>query len=187
MGKVAIAVVALWLLAVAPAFATHPVPRLLIDVFLNGQSVVGIDGVLGVGDPDGSARVNLDDNAGHILNVMIAYEHIGGETISGMHIHGPCATGTTNGPLFIDIPLPSSAPLPSGVLLGRMTTADDPDLFLKTRQVFFNPSEFYVDLHTNGMGGFPAGAVRAQLPEPAALALAGVTAMGLLRRGKRHP
>ena len=172
---------------VATARATHPLPNETITVFLNGQSEVGPNGQLGAGDLDGSAIARLENDHGMLLWTM-DYQNISGQSLSGLHIHGPGATPTTNRPIFIDLPILIDLPapgitLPNGSIFGTVTSLDDPALPTKLAQVFGNPSEFYLNLHTGGAGGFPDGAVRGQLPEPStASLLLGAGLLGLRRR-----
>ena len=179
---------ALWSsLAAAPALATHPVQGPEIVVFMNGQNEVGPDGTLGVGDPDGFAIAELFEDHGD-LAYRITYGNISGSGFSGLHIHGPGATPTTNRPVFIDMitDIRVPPPLPNGTLSGRVSSIFDPTMGERIQQVFANPREFYINLHTTGAGGYPDGAVRGQLPEPAAGVLAAAAAAALLRR-RRPP
>ena len=166
--------------------ATHPGPGQMISVPMNGFNEVTDAGVPGQGDPDGVAFAVLEED--HFLGLIweITYRNISGQSISGLHIHGPGATPTSNRPVFIGFPLPASPPLPDGTLRGTVTPADDANLPAKLQQVFANPSEFYLNLHTSGAGGFPAGAVRGQLPEPGTASLL-VAVAGLLLRRRRAP
>ena len=115
-------------------------------------------------------------------------QNISGQSLSGLHIHGPGATPTTNRPIFIDLPILIDLPapgitLPNGSIFGIVTSLDDPALPTKLAQVFGNPSEFYLNLHTSGAGGFPDGAIRGQLPEPGATSLLlGAGLIGVRRR-----
>ena len=140
-------------------------------------------GQLGQGDPDGIATgtVTLDPNA-DTVTWDFNYSNISGAAISGFHIHGPGATPTTNVGIIIGFPL-SSTTVPNGTQTGTLMPGGSvTDLGTKIDQVLANPSQFYINLHSSGAGGFPGGAVRATLPEPTALALLGITALGLLRR-----
>jgi hypothetical protein len=121
------------------------------------------------------------------------YQNISGENITGLHIHGPGATPTTNRDIFISFPLlidfpPPGIPLPNGSIFGVVSSADDPGLPTKLAAVFGNPSEFYLNLHTGGAGGFPNGAVRGQLavPEPSTVGLVALAAIGLVKRRFRR-
>ena len=155
-----------------PASATHPLPNEFIDVILNGQNVLDASGNRGAGDPDALAVAHLEHDHG-TLRWEITYQNVSGDAISGLHVHAP--VGNFINQPFIDIPLPASRPLLGGTMSGVMTTLDDPGLQTKMALVFFgDPSGMYLDLHTTGAGGFPDGAVRGQLPEPAA----GLTLLG---------
>ena len=184
------AVIALYGLLPNAAEATHPSRGEIITVTLNGQKEVNDTGVPGQGDPDGFAVATLEEDHFQTLMWEISYRNISGESLSGLHIHGPGASPTTNRPIYISFPLLIDLPFPErplsdGTLGGTLTPLDDPDLASKLRQVFANPSEFYLTLHTTGAGGFPAGAVRGQLPEPGAagaLLLLGTVALARRRR-----
>jgi hypothetical protein len=54
-------------------------------------------------------------------------------------------------------------------------------------QVLADPTDFYLNLHTDGDfgGGFPLGAIRGQLPEPASMSLMAIGGLALLRRRRR--
>jgi hypothetical protein len=168
---------------VSVARATHPLPGEMIFVPMNGFSEVTDAGVPGQGDPDGFAFAVLEEDHFQGLIWEITYRNISGQSITGLHIHGPGATPSNNRPIFIDFPLPASRPLPDGTLRGSLFA---PDLPPKIRQVYDNPSEFYLNLHTDGAGGFPNGAVRGQLPEPGAagFALAGAARLLMRRRSR---
>ena len=174
------------------SLATHPALNEPITVILNGQNEVGPDGRLGAGDLDGTAVATLEKDHG-MLVWSLNYESISGESITGLHIHGPGATPTTNRDIFINFPLlidfpPPGIPLPSGSMFGVVSSADDPGLLTKMAAVFGNPSEFYLNLHTGGAGGFPNGAVRGQLaiPEPTTAGLVTLAAIWLLKRRFRR-
>jgi hypothetical protein len=156
------------------ADATHPANNRFIDVVLSGQNVPG------GGDPDAVGTARLEEDHG-TLAWEITYNNVGGETISGLHVHAPVSVGFDP---FLNIPLPANRPLPGGTMSGVMTSADDPGLQTKMAFLFFGDdvNGFYLDLHTTGAGGFPNGAIRGQLPEPG---MAGLVALGigaLLRR-----
>jgi CHRD domain len=177
-------IVALALLAAhaSVAEATHPLPGEMIFVTLNGQNEVTDAGVPGQGDPDGFAFARLEEDHGFALIWEITYGNLSGQVVSGLHIHGPGATPSNNRPVFINFPLGDVAMLPSGTLRGTILPTDDPNLPAKIQQVYANPSEFYLNLHTEGAGGFPNGAVRGQLPEPGAGGFSLACATGLLLR-----
>lgn len=148
-----------------------------------GANEPDANGNLGVGDPDGLAvgTVTLDPVA-DTVSWNFTYENISGERISGFHIHGPGATLTTNRPVLIPLEPLSSTAVPNGTQVGTRTAAQTVGLGGFIDQIIANPSEFYVNLHSAGVGGFPSGAVRSQLPEPGALGLLGLAAVPLLRR-----
>jgi hypothetical protein len=112
------------------------------------------------------------------------YQNITGGAISGFHIHGPNAIPTANTGIYIGFPL-SSTTTPDGTQAGMLTTADIADLGTRIDTILANPSGFYVNMHSNGTGGFPAGAVRATLPEPGAIGVFAVAGLALLRRRRR--
>ena len=149
------------------AHATHPVQDPPLETILSGQNEVSNTGQLGVGDPDATGTFTAFEDHG-VLVYDIAYQNVSGETISGLHIHGPGATSTANSPIFLDLlahlrdPQPALT-LPNGSFRGVIAEIDLTD---EVRRVFENPSEFYVNLHTSGVGGFPSGAIRGMLPEP---------------------
>src|SRR5688572_26679986 len=113
---------------VSVARATHPLPGEMIFVPMNGFSEVTDAGVPGQGDPDGFAFAELEEDHRVALIYDITYTNISGQAISGLHIHGPGATPTSNRPIFIDFPVPPSATLPNGMLRGIVTPADDANL-----------------------------------------------------------
>ena len=152
-------------------------------VNMNGFNEPNAAGQLGQGDPDGFANgtVTLDPTA-DTVSWNITYGNITGDALSGFHIHGPDATLTTNKSVFIPLEPLSSTAVPGGTLTGTRTSALTADIGTRIDQVLANPAGFYVNLHSSGTTGFPGGAVRAQLPEPGALALLGFAALPLLRR-----
>ena len=152
---------------------------------LLGANEPNAAGQLGQGDPDGIAigSVTLDPGA-DMVSWDFNYNNISGAAISGFHIHGPNATTTTNLPVFIGFPL-SETTVPAGRQSGMLMTSNISDLGTRIDQVLANPGGFYLNLHSNGTGGFPGGAVRAQLPEPGAVGLLAVTGLALLRRRSR--
>jgi hypothetical protein len=175
----------------APAGATHPAENERIVVRLDGQSVVDGAGNVGRGDPDATAVAVLEHDHGTLV-WTVTYQNVGGQNISGFHVHGPNAPHGVNGPEFINlIPLPAANfTLPNGTLSGIVTPEHDPGLQTKMAFLFFGidgVDEFYLDLHTDGPGGFPAGAVRGQLPEPSALGVVAVCFVAALRRRTRLP
>jgi hypothetical protein len=155
------------------------------NLTLLGANEPDANGNLGIGDPDGLAvgTVTLDPATDHVM-WDFDYSNISGAQISGFHIHGPGATLTTNRPILIGFPLSSTA-VPSGTQTGMLMGDATNNLGALIDQVLANPSEFYLNLHSSGTGGFPGGAVRAQLPEPGAVGLLAVAGLGLLRRRRR--
>jgi MYXO-CTERM domain-containing protein len=153
------------------------------NLTLTGANEPNGAGQLGQGDPDGVAvgTVTLDP-ATDMVSWDFNYSNISGEAISGFHIHGPGATPTTNKGIYIGLLPLSSTAVPNGREAGMVMSDTISDLSDRIDAVLANPSGFYVNLHSNGTGGFPGGSVRAQLPEPGALGLLGVAALGLLRR-----
>jgi hypothetical protein len=155
------------------------------NVTMLGANEPNASGQLGQGDPDGIATgfVTLDP-ATDMVMWEVNYSNITGDAISGFHIHGPDATPTTNKGIYIGFPL-SSTTTPNGTQSGMLMTSNISDLGTRIDAVLANPSGFYVNLHsTSATGGtaYPGGAVRAMLPEPGALGVLGVAALGLLRR-----
>jgi hypothetical protein len=188
MRKTILVVLAVVGLPATESLATHPGLNETMTVFLNGHNEVGPDGTLGAGDPDGTAVAVLENDHGTLV-WSLNYQNISGETITGLHIHGPEATLTTNRDILISFPLgdvpPPGITLPNGSISGVVTSADDPGLLTKMAAIFFgDASQFYLNLHTGGAGGFPNGAVRGQLavPEPTTGGLILLGAVGLLRR-----
>ena len=79
------------------------------------------------------------------------------QNISGAHIHLG-ATGT-NGGIKVDLTPSAGNGDPRG--WGACTTAGVTAQLLN--QIKANPQNYYVNVHTNGAGGFPSGAIRGQL------------------------
>ena len=155
------------------------------NLTLLGANEPNSSGQLNQGDPDGIATgaVTLDP-AADTVSWNFDYQNISGAAISGFHIHGPNATPTTNVGIFIGFPLLDTT-TPAGHQEGLLMTSNIPDLSSRIDQILANPSGFYLNLHSNGTGGFPAGAVRATLPEPGALGVVALAALGLLRRRRK--
>lgn len=170
----------------APSLATHPVGEPQIITFMSGLQEVGNDGTVGVGDPDASGTAELWQDHEDLV-YSIEYFNVSGDSVSGLHIHGPGATPSNNRPIFIDLvqDLTVPPPLPSGTISGRVSAFRDPALGPKIEQVFASPTEFYVNLHTSGAGGYPAGAIRGHLPEPGAAGALVAAAAGMLLRRRR--
>lgn len=170
-------------LGAALAFAaTAQAQSRTFNVTMLGANEPNAAGDLGQGDPDGQATgfVTLDP-ATDMVTWDFDYTNISGERISGFHIHGPNATPTTIVGVFIGFPLSSTA-VPAGEQTGMLMSDTIPDIGSRIDQVLANPQGFYLNLHSSGVGGFPPGAVRAQLPEPGALGLLAVAGLGMLRR-----
>jgi hypothetical protein len=155
------------------------------NLILTGANEPDASGNLGVGDPDGQAVgfVTLDPDT-DMVNWEFDYANISGTAISGFHIHGPNATPTTNRPIFLGFPLSSTA-VPNGTQSGMLMSDTVPTIGTLIDQINANPTGFYLNLHSSGTGGFPGGAVRAQLPEPGALGGLALGALALLRRRGR--
>jgi hypothetical protein len=109
------------------------------------------------------------------------YQDIGAP--SAMHIHGPDGSFGQPAPIFINLGVGTSGG--PGTLTGRLddfngwpTVYDSPQIFA----ILSDPSDYYVNIHN---GDFPAGALRAQIPEPATLALLGLGGTALLLRRQR--
>ena len=167
--------------ALAAANAAHAQAR-TFNLTLLGANEPNASGQLNQGDPDGIAvgSVTLDPGA-DMVTWDFTYDNISGAAISGFHIHGPNATPTTNTGIYIGFPLSSTA-TPSGRQTGMLMTSDLADLGNRIDTVLANPGGFYVNLHSNGAGGFPGGAVRATVPEPGALSLLALAGLAVLRR-----
>ena len=163
------------------AASAHAQARTFNLTLLGANEPNPATGELNQGDPDGSATgfVTLDP-ATDMVTWDFNYQNISGAAISGFHIHGPNATTTTNANVWIGFPL-SETTVPNGRQSGTLTGVEN----TRIRQVLDNPAGFYLNLHSNGTGGFPGGAVRAQLPEPGAVALLAIAGLGLLRRRGR--
>jgi hypothetical protein len=138
------------------------------------------------GDPDatGTALLTLDPDQ-DMVTWTVNFQNVTGDNISGFHIHGPGATPTSNVGVYINMtPLPPP-PAGNGTISGMIMELDTPGLGAKIDRVLQNPSEFYINLHSNGTGGFPGGAIRAMLPEPGCLSFLALAGFGLLRRRGR--
>jgi hypothetical protein len=141
-------------------------------------NMTGAQEVPGPGDPDGVAAGTLTLDpvvGGGTISWSFNYSNIDGTALTGMHIHGPLpdppALQTAN--VFVGLGVGSSVP-PAGTLSGSLTGQ-----LANINTILANPTRYYVNLHSTS---FPAGAVRADLPEPTALGLFGLAAWGMLRR-----
>ena len=134
------------------------------NVVLTGPEEVTPQG----GDPDGFASGTVTLNrATNTATWNLVYGNL--DPVSDSHIHiGALGVG---GSVVIPFGTGNTAGTPN-TLSGTTT---DPDV----TAVFDNPAGYYVNIHTSV---YPAGAVRGQVPEPAALGLLGVAALPLLRR-----
>jgi hypothetical protein len=172
----------------ASFFALVLVPALAAPTLAAVQTFnINADGIKEVnsggasnGDADGTAvgTLMLDNGTGAgatgsaTINLTLANLDL--SNFTGHHIHN--AASTTTGPIVVDFGDPDT--LRTGnTLNGTITGLPAATI----SGIFSNPSNFYYNLHN---GTFPSGAVRDQLPEPAALSLLGFAAV-LLRRTRR--
>ena len=167
---------ALGLIWARPA-AAQPVT---FNVFLDGSQEVG------GGDPTGFATGSITLNPDlNTISWDIDYFDLSDPPdiypnfLSGWHIHGPGGPAGVGAPILVNLDNLGGLTLPSGTLTGMLSGfSGEIDLILA------NPDDFYLNLHTTDSigGGFPAGAIRGQLPEPSTalllgLGLAGVAAL----------
>src|SRR5688572_7680684 len=176
--------VATCVLASLPVAASHPAANQFVEVALSGHGVRDALGNPGFGDPDALGVARLEDDHG-TLRWQITYQDLGGETITGLHLHG--LFGNFNQVPFINFTLPADRPLPGGTISGVMTPQDDAGLLTKMFFFFSDEERFYLDLHTAGAAGFPGGAIAGDVPEPGAAGLLGIAATALWHRRKRPP
>ena len=134
------------------------------NVVLTGPEEVTPQG----GDPDGFASGTVTLNgATNTATWNIVYGNL--DPVSDSHIHiGGFGVG---GNVVIPFGTQNTSGNPN-TLSGSVV---DPDV----SAVLANPAGYYVNVHTSV---YPAGAVRGQVPEPAALGLLGIAALPLLRR-----
>jgi hypothetical protein len=168
----------------APARAEHPGVEPSFTFTLSGLQEVDSAGNV-AGDPGASAVATLTVDHGS-LAWTITYENLGGDSITGLHLHP--TQRQSEAPVLINL-LPGfpavTGPLPSpdGTLSGIVTPQDDPGLLTAMAGVFYgNAHNFYLHVHTAGPGGFPGGAMRGVLPEPGAPGLLALATLGILRR-----
>ncbi len=138
----------------------------------------GANEVPGPGDPDGTASgtITLDDVTGQI-SWSFSYANL--DPVSDMHIHGPGGSAGSAAGVFVGLGVATTGG--PGTLVSSTTTTP-----ANVSAIFGNPTDFYVNIHTNP--GFPAGAVRGQLgtvvpePETAALFALGMVLLAWVRR-----
>ena len=157
-------------LATAPAYA--------LSTTFTISAMTGATEVPGPGDPDGfaSGSITLDDGPWTFLVVYllqprarVRHAHPRSEWLprrQGAGVFVGLGAATTGGP---------------GTLINSTTTS-----IANINAILANPNDFYVNIHTNP--GFPAGAVRGQVPEPGPAQLIGfgVVALGWMRRQQRR-
>ncbi|HEV8292002.1 MAG TPA: CHRD domain-containing protein [Tepidisphaeraceae bacterium] len=154
-----------------------------INVTMTGQAEPFSNGTLGAGDlgASGNASYTFDPDA-DTISWLVNYSGLQGSSLTGFHIHGPNATTTSINGVYRGFPVNPGAAPPSGTLSGTLTTSDDAALGSKIDTILANPGGFYVNIHTNI---FPGGAIRAQLPEPATMAVLACAAIGWMMRRRR--
>lgn len=120
------------------------------------------------GDPDGFATGTVTLNgATNTATWNIVYGNL--DPVTDSHIHlGALGVG---GGVLIPFGTQNVAGTPN-TLSGSVVDSD-------VSAVLANPANYYVNIHT---GPYPQGAIRGQVPEPAALGLLAVAALPLLRR-----
>jgi hypothetical protein len=150
---------------------------------LSGQNVRDAGGAV-AGDPDATAVATLSA-VQNTLVWSLDYQNLGGDTVTGLHLHAAGAAG--DAPVALDLlaghpPKTLPLPSPSGTLSGVVTPDDDPGLLTRMSWVFYAGQEtFALEVHTSGPGGFPGGAMAGVLPEPGCLGVVALGAVGLLR------
>lgn len=138
------------------------------------------------GDATGSASgtLTLDPEPGIYGNVGwdFTYENFEEPSeLTGMHIH----EGSVSGPIHLDMGVATDGG--PGTLIQSWSDADwgNHTTWLKEdlQAVIDDPTNFYVNIHTEA---HPPGAVGAQIPEPGSLAALGMTGLILFGRRRRH-
>lgn len=163
MRRVAVlTVLGLWVGAV-PALATEAT----YSVFMTGDQEVP-----GPGDSDGEASgtITLNDVTG-LISWSLTYSDIAAP--SAMHIHGPGGSAGSPAGVFIGLGVATSGG--AGTLIDDLVWGTLGDI----TDILSDPTDFYLNIHN---GGFPAGAVRGQLPEPGALAMLALGGLMVVRR-----
>lgn len=145
--------------------------------------------VPGPGDPDGFGTGTLTlilpgEPGGGIYGTIawdITYQDIAAPT--AMHIHGPDGGVGQVAGIFVDMGVGTTGG--PGTLIGELNDFNGWPTVYDTWQIvdmLNDPSDYYVNIHNNE---FPAGAIRAQIPEPATMGLVGLGATVLLLRRRR--
>jgi hypothetical protein len=139
-------------------------------------SMDGAQEVPGPGDPDGSGMgsITLDDVSGEI-SWDFTYENISAPT--AMHIHGPDAPAGTAAGVYIGLGVATTGG--AGTLTNSLVHGN----LAQITAILSEPENFYVNIHT---GDFTPGAVRANLPEPASLALLAIGGLAIARRSRKN-
>jgi hypothetical protein len=120
---------------------------------LTPQAECNAAGVCNLGQPGASGQTELRLNSGQ-EEICFTTEAEGLiNPLSGAHIHR--APAGVSGPIVV--------PFPTALAIGSACVPASRELIMEIRQ---NPENFYVNLHTGGPGGFPAGAIRGQLCGP---------------------
>ena len=147
--------------AVALLFGASRAQALIVNytVALSGAQEVG------GGDPDGfgTALLTLDTSTNQI-SWTITTGNL--DTVIADHIHQ--APAGVNGGVVIDF---------GGLLAGGPIVDAD------VSAVVANPTNYYVNVHTNVYGG---GAIRGQIPEPGTIGLLGMGLVGLGLASRRR-
>jgi hypothetical protein len=147
---------------------------------MNGQNE--LNGGAAVGDLNGSAVGSITLDAGSGGNTATAswnytLANLATPPVTDYHIH----TGNANqmGSVFIGFGVQGGDTLTQTSFIGSRTGLSSANM----ATVLANPQGFYLNLHN---GEFSGGAVRGQVPEPAAVAALGLALSGLaLRRRAR--